>query len=912
MDSQVRVLLVDDEEAFPHIVRRYLEGQNGYVVDTATGGREAIQRAIARGGAYDVAVIDQRMRPPNGTETMIELKRRYPQIEVIMPTGFSLDQGEEAIRLGAHRYMRKPDGDLDELALNIRTAARYGQERRRRLVREALVRVGGHLGDAESLQALYARIEDEVAQFLPALDVFSIAVWDALNGYIVYPYCRALGEPRAIQSRPGTRGLTGLVITTQKPMLFPDGSSDYRREHDLGTTDLVSGTRSEMIVPMFRGDVVSGTLHCTTYDTTARYDEEHLAILQSLANQADLAIVTVTQRIEAEQLKEAVTRLATCAGHSVGEIEQAIVREAHVLIDADLTDLAMLTSDGDIRLAALFPEMGYDRALVTPREDGLTRQILRSCRRRVIPDTRTEPGLHPSIEEHGFLSIVGMPLTHQGEPMGVLYANSKTLSHFEAHHLDLWESYAAQAAAILHAAMEREQQQAKLTRRLEAVVHIFERAQQGINDTVGLLEGVVGAIARVLETDFCAILTYDQDGGQWDARYAVRSTGDGSYGPVDISDANPFPLWTPLLVLQRPYLELDELGRLDGADLPDALYHPNAQHLATTTTVTDTERIGELLPPIGVSLGCLGIHLLRSHERVLGLLLLGCSAEHKVCDSACREHPDRGADIDLLVRLAERIALQIRLQRDLKRADDQIQARVALDILTLAEDTWRHSLKQWASSIQWDAASLATLAERVDSQHGALLVQASERIARNAERILSEPIRVAQAIESDQETIPLAPLLREMAEHRQRTYGAQGNKAIRVAADVQALHDVQVRASRVWLHNGLDLLIENAREALAQAAPEQGTIAIQGRRAGRWAEVRVVDDGPGIPEALRDVLYNRLVPEALRRQGRGLGSELARRIVTACGGTIGVEATGPEGTTILVRLPIAAHRRTMP
>jgi len=906
MDSVIRVLLVDDEEAFPIIVGRDLNERGGYRVDTAHGGREALQRVAAHKGAYDVAVIDQRMRPPNGTATMIELKRRYPQIEVIILTGYGLDQGEEAIRLGAHRYMRKPEGDMDELALNIRTAARYGQERRRRLVREALVRVGGHLGDAESLEALYGSVHHEVAQFLPALDAFSISRWDALNGYITYPYCQVQGQPRAIESRPGMRGLTGLVITTQEPRLFPEGSSDYRREHGLGTTDLVSGTRSEMIVPMFRGDNVSGTIHCTTYDTSARYNEEHLAILQSLANQAALAIANVLQRIEAEQLKIAVTRLAACAGRAVAEIERAIVREAHELIDADLTDLAMRAADGSIRLAALYPPADYDPTRVMPRQDGLTREILRSGARRVIPDTRTEPGLHPNIEEHGFLSIVGMPLLHQGEPMGVLYANSKTLSHFEAHHLDLWESYTAQAAAILHAAIERDRQQGRLTRRLEAVIHIFERAQQGISDTQGLLEGVVGAIARVLEADFCAILTYDEDGELWDARHAVRATADSTLEAVDLSATRPDHLWACLTPSSRPFA-----GRSGPSSGPgERAVGLDIVYLDPTITIADAKRAAALLPGVAPPPGCLGIHLLRWHERVLGLLVLGCAADRAPCDGTCRQHPDRGGDIDLLVRLAERIALQIRLQQDLERAADQLQSRVALDMLTLAEDTWRHSLKQWASTILWDSDSVQRLALRGQDGDGKKIVAASQRIRRMAERIVNEPIQVAQAIESPTATIPLAPLLREMAEQGQRAAFAQGVASLRIQAEVDALRGTNVVATRVWLHNGLELLLQNAREALARVAEpsHQDVITIEGRRVGRWAEVRITDNGPGVPAALRDVLYSRLLPQELRRQGRGLGSELARRVVTACGGTIGIETTGPEGTTVLVRLPIAVTR----
>jgi len=74
----------------------------------------------------------------------------------------------------------------------------------------------------------------------------------------------------------------------------------------------------------------------------------------------------------------------------------------------------------------------------------------------------------------------------------------------------------------------------------------------------------------------------------------------------------------------------------------------------------------------------------------------------------------------------------------------------------------------------------------------------------------------------------------------------------------------------------------------------------------------VRDRGPGIPEAHRGVLFTRFgrVPGSRIRAGHvgtGLGLYLSRQLAEAMGGTLDLEATGPQGSTFALRLPLAAE-----
>ncbi|HEX5165102.1 MAG TPA: CheR family methyltransferase [Thermomicrobiales bacterium] len=93
-------------------------------------------------------------------------------------------------------------------------------------------------------------------------------------------------------------------------------------------------------------------------------------------------------------------------------------------------------------------------------------------------------------------------------------------------------------------------------------------------------------------------------------------------------------------------------------------------------------------------------------------------------------------------------------------------------------------------------------------------------------------------------------------------------------------------------------------------APETDLIQIRLRQDGDVAEIRVHDDGPGVPAEDRERIFARfsqIEPAGSERQqsdGLGLGLFIAREIVTAHGGTLAVEETAEPGVTFIVRVPL--------
>jgi len=93
-----------------------------------------------------------------------------------------------------------------------------------------------------------------------------------------------------------------------------------------------------------------------------------------------------------------------------------------------------------------------------------------------------------------------------------------------------------------------------------------------------------------------------------------------------------------------------------------------------------------------------------------------------------------------------------------------------------------------------------------------------------------------------------------------------------------------------------------------QAMPQGGRVtlavrSLEGRRGTqRSIEVAVEDTGSGIPEADLSRIFEPFY--TTRTKGTGLGLAICKQIVEAHGGTVRVARTGPEGTTLLVTLPV--------
>jgi DNA-binding NtrC family response regulator len=107
MKTRWEILAVDDEEVMCESLAAWLR-EDGYLVDTASSGREAIEKATAKD--YAIYFIDLKMPGGmDGIEAMMEIRRLHPEASIIIITAYAtVDTAITAMKEGAQEYIVKP------------------------------------------------------------------------------------------------------------------------------------------------------------------------------------------------------------------------------------------------------------------------------------------------------------------------------------------------------------------------------------------------------------------------------------------------------------------------------------------------------------------------------------------------------------------------------------------------------------------------------------------------------------------------------------------------------------------------------------------------------------------------------------------------------------------------------------
>jgi len=106
LSEAARILIVDDDESIRKALAAVLE-EDGYIVDTAQTGKEAVEKCNT--SFYNLALIDIRLPDMEGTQLLKTMKESTPPMVKIIVTGYpSLSNAIEAVNKGADAYLLKP------------------------------------------------------------------------------------------------------------------------------------------------------------------------------------------------------------------------------------------------------------------------------------------------------------------------------------------------------------------------------------------------------------------------------------------------------------------------------------------------------------------------------------------------------------------------------------------------------------------------------------------------------------------------------------------------------------------------------------------------------------------------------------------------------------------------------------
>lgn len=117
----IQLLLVDDEKAFLDPLTKRLEKRK-FNVSSVNSGKDALVE-LKNNRTTEVVVLDVKMPGMDGIQTLIEIKKEFPLVEVIMLTGHAtVETAIDGMKLGAFDYMMKPC-DIEVLVTKVNDAA---------------------------------------------------------------------------------------------------------------------------------------------------------------------------------------------------------------------------------------------------------------------------------------------------------------------------------------------------------------------------------------------------------------------------------------------------------------------------------------------------------------------------------------------------------------------------------------------------------------------------------------------------------------------------------------------------------------------------------------------------------------------------------------------------------------------
>lgn len=215
-------------------------------------------------------------------------------------------------------------------------------------------------------------------------------------------------------------------------------------------------------------------------------------------------------------------------------------------------------------------------------------------------------------------------------------------------------------------------------------------------------------------------------------------------------------------------------------------------------------------------------------------------------------------------------------------------------------------------------AALATAASSIshDLRHYLATVVANAEFLYEAEELHLDKREIYEEIKvASNQMTDLIDSLRELSSQRSAISPVPANLTQIVRQAIEAIHakpefrgiNISLRAEDemhgVFDPKKLERVMFNLLLNACEATPQtKSAVDVELRAVDHNFEIRVRDNGPGIPEAIRSTLFDPFVSFG-KPNGTGLGLAIVSKIVQDHAGSASVESSSAQGTIVLIKLP---------
>ncbi len=244
------------------------------------------------------------------------------------------------------------------------------------------------------------------------------------------------------------------------------------------------------------------------------------------------------------------------------------------------------------------------------------------------------------------------------------------------------------------------------------------------------------------------------------------------------------------------------------------------------------------------------------------------------------------------------------LSAEHQRAQEALRRRDRLAAMGELAATVAHEVRNPLNAIAMSAQRLRRevfddlVPERPDLADSADLVGVIQQESRRIDDIVRQFLEFARPPALAPRAVDLRAFLQSAGDAARAAAEARG-----VSVDVDVTRAGEAEVDPAQLRQVIDNLLRNAIEATARG----GRVVVSATSAGRGHDIEVRDTGAGIPDDVLPRVFDLYF--TTKPDGTGVGLAVSQQIVSAHGGTIEVESTPGQGTTMRVRLPGRIERQ---
>ena len=277
------ILVVDDEKIIHESCGRILRDE-GYTVETALSGQEALLKLKEK--QYDLVLSDIKMPGMSGVEALEKMKKEVPDITVVMFTGYSsVETARDSMKLGAADYLPKPFTP-EELLRVVREALQKKLRSEENREREGRIQeITSAIHSTLNLREVLNLIATGVVKVMK-LKGCAISLLDKKKEY--FKICAAYGlSDNYLKKGPIAADKTLSKVLSGKPESVLDITTSPHAQYLWEAKE--EGIASIFSLPLKVGGEVIGMIRIYTADPKEFFQDE-MELLSSFAQQASIAL----------------------------------------------------------------------------------------------------------------------------------------------------------------------------------------------------------------------------------------------------------------------------------------------------------------------------------------------------------------------------------------------------------------------------------------------------------------------------------------------------------------------------------------------------------------------------------------------------------------------------------------------